>query len=167
MIHINFFKRYTFFVFFFTSHVLKFQVSEIQNNWANFTQTLHKTVKKFVQMKNHAIQEKDILTRGPWATSLTWVTLAHMKIFFEFKYTFHFLLPHLTLWSIDFNKLAMYYVRKLSCKFQLILTRVSQSPRGPLPTYWYTQTYRWNEARFQPVKYINGVPFSSNCYING
>ena len=108
-----------------------------------------------------------VLTRGPWATSLTWVTLAHMKIFFEFKYTFHFLLPHLTLWSIDFNKLAMYYVRKLSCKFQLILTRVSQSPRGPLPTYWYTQKYRWNEARFQPVKYINGVPFSSNCYING
>lgn len=41
--------------------MLKFQVSEIQNNWANFTQTLHKTVKKFVQMKNHAIQEKDIL----------------------------------------------------------------------------------------------------------
>jgi hypothetical protein len=23
-------------------------------------------------------------TRGPWATSLTWVTLAHMKILFEF-----------------------------------------------------------------------------------
>jgi hypothetical protein len=26
----------------------------------------------------------NILTRGPWATSLTWVTLAHMKILFEF-----------------------------------------------------------------------------------
>jgi hypothetical protein len=29
-----------------------------------------------------------------------------MKILFEFYYTFHFLLPHLTLRSHDFNKLA-------------------------------------------------------------
>jgi hypothetical protein len=33
----------------------------LQNNWANFTQTSHKAVKKFVQMKNHVIQERDIL----------------------------------------------------------------------------------------------------------
>ena len=53
-------------------------------------------------------------TRGPWATSLTWVTLAHMKIFFKFKYmyTFHFLLPHLTVWRTDFDKLAYVLCQK-------------------------------------------------------
>jgi hypothetical protein len=40
-------------------------------------------------------------------------------------------------------------------------------PGGPLPIYWYTQTYRWNGPPFWPVKYINGVQFSSICYING
>ena len=117
-------------------------------------------------------------TRGPWATSLTWVTLAHMKIFFEFKYTFHFLLPHLTLWSIDFNKLAMYYVRKLSCKFQLILTRVSQSPPWAssyilvytdVPLEWGTfstsQIYQWG-AIFIKLLY-QWVDIFACHYING
>jgi hypothetical protein len=52
------------------------------------------------------------IIRGPWATSLTLVTLAHMTIFFESKYTFHFLLPHLTLGSHNFNKLAYVLCQK-------------------------------------------------------
>jgi hypothetical protein len=49
---------------------------------------------------------------GP--TSLTWVTLAHMKIFFllNIKCAFHFLLPHLTLGGHDFNKLGSVLCQK-------------------------------------------------------
>jgi hypothetical protein len=38
-------------------------------------------------LKEHKAEIRELLdekTRGPWATSLTWVTLAHMKILFEF-----------------------------------------------------------------------------------
>jgi hypothetical protein len=45
-------------------------------------------------------------------TSLTWVTLAHMKILFDFIYSFRFLLPHLTLGSHGFNKLAYVLYQK-------------------------------------------------------
>jgi hypothetical protein len=38
---------------------------------------------------------------------------------------------------------------------------------GALPISWYTQTYRWNGYLFWPVKCINGMQFSSMCYING
>jgi hypothetical protein len=58
-------------------------------------------------------------TRGPWATSLTWETLAHIKYFSNIKYAFHFHLPHPTLRGHDFNRLAFVDVRKLSFQIQL------------------------------------------------
>jgi hypothetical protein len=46
-------------------------------------------------------------TRGPWATSLTWVALANIEMFFSnIKYVFHFHLPHSTLGGNYFNQLA-------------------------------------------------------------
>jgi hypothetical protein len=81
-----------------------------------FSWTFNPTLKFWYKYKPKKMEKKEliiiIITRGPWATSLTWVTLAHMKIFFEFEYTFHFLLFHLTFGTHDFNKLP--YVQKMS-----------------------------------------------------
>ena len=44
-------------------------------------------------------------TKGPWATSLTWVTLAYIEIFFPVL-NFHFHLSHPTLGVNYFNQLA-------------------------------------------------------------
>jgi hypothetical protein len=51
-------------------------------------------------------------TRGPWATSLTWVTLAHMKTFFKFERTFHFLWPIWPSGPMILTNLLMHYCQK-------------------------------------------------------
>jgi hypothetical protein len=61
--------------------------------------------------------EHGLKTGGPWASSLTWVTLVHVEI----QYAFHFHLPHLTLggpWYHIIN-LRLFHIRKHSCKIQL------------------------------------------------
>jgi hypothetical protein len=82
--------------------------------------------------EDYEIPEKCVMNlyqnKRPMGHFVRWVTLAHMKIYFEFEYTFHFLLPHLTFGShMILINLLMCFVRKLSCKFQLILTRVPQT----------------------------------------
>jgi hypothetical protein len=71
--------------------------------------------------------------RGPWATSLTWVTLVHIEYFFSntcIKYAFHFHLPHLILGDHYFNQLAIVLCQKgrtllkLQLNFPLTLAKV-------------------------------------------
>jgi hypothetical protein len=70
--------------------------------------------------------QNKIQTRGPWATSLTWVTLAHG---YGNIFPFHSLLSHLTQSeAMILTNLILYYVRKLSCKLSfsvfLILEKI-------------------------------------------
>jgi hypothetical protein len=72
----------------------------LQSSYQNMWWPLHYDITSFiaaselqiyinVKKKNHEKKK----TRGPWATSLTWVTLAHIEIW----YALHFHLPHSTL----------------------------------------------------------------------
>jgi hypothetical protein len=69
---------------------------------------LHKTVSnEWIKSTHLRICGHPSWTRGPWATSLTWVALANIEIFFSnIKYAFHFHLPHPTLGGNYLNQLA-------------------------------------------------------------
>jgi hypothetical protein len=60
-------------------------------------------------------------TRCQWATSLTWVTLANIEVFFPIS-DMHFIhiCPTQPSGAMILTNLLLFYVRKLSCKFQLI-----------------------------------------------
>ena len=92
---------------------------------------INKTVIKLQKQIGFQLQVW-FMKRGPLATSLTWVTLANIEIFFpelNIHYILHILHFHLSLSALGGNfltNLHLFYVRMHSCKIQLFWLHSSQ-----------------------------------------
>jgi hypothetical protein len=76
------------------------------------------TLGRVLRMKNFLGEENYLQTRGPGATSLTWVILANISINIC-KYCFPYCGPSRPRGTVVLTILNLHYIRKLSCKYDL------------------------------------------------
>jgi hypothetical protein len=98
-------------------------------------------------------------TRGPWATLLTWVTLANIEIISSYiKYAFYFHLPHLTQavkGAINLTNLPLFYVKMLVkfsvSGFIVLKNKIFKWPHPYLTFLWLSPLWRGPGPLFEQI----------------